>query len=182
MTRARRTTTVALATALLCVAGTIRSHTQEYSIGPIEIAQPWTRATGPGSPTAVGYMRIRNRGTAPDRLVGGSTPMARAVEAHVTTITPEGVMRMRPVEGGIAIPAGAAVALEPGNDIHLMLVAPSRPFRPGDRIPLALVFERAGRVEIQLEVQAAGARAPTPDRGGATGGHEAHAGTTGEQR
>ena len=46
---------------------------QDYSIGTIQVAKPWSRATPKGAKVAGAYMTITNKGTAPDRLVGGST-------------------------------------------------------------------------------------------------------------
>ena len=45
----------------------------EYKAGSLEIKHPWARATPKGATVAGGYMKIINTGTAPDRLVGGST-------------------------------------------------------------------------------------------------------------
>ena len=55
---------------------------QNYSIGSIEVGNPWTRATPKGSTVAGGYMVITNKGTAPDRLVGGSAAAASRFEVH----------------------------------------------------------------------------------------------------
>jgi copper(I)-binding protein len=97
----------------------------------------------------------------PDRLVAAETPRVRSVELHEMTMT-DGIMRMRPIAGGIAIPAGQEVRLAPGG-AHLMLVGPQGGFAQGARIPLTLVFERAGRIEVALAVEAAGARASSHD-------------------
>ena len=42
----------------------------DYTVGNLQIANPWTRATPKGSTVAGGYMVITNKGTAPDRLLG----------------------------------------------------------------------------------------------------------------
>jgi copper(I)-binding protein len=44
----------------------------DYKAGSIEISSPWSRATPKGAQTAIGYMTIKNSGTTPDRIVGGS--------------------------------------------------------------------------------------------------------------
>ena len=51
-------------------------------------------------------MTITNTGTAPDRLVGGSTAVAKEFEVHEMTMD-NGVMKMRPVAGGLEIKPGA---------------------------------------------------------------------------
>jgi periplasmic copper chaperone A len=128
----------------------------DYRAGDIAIGHPWTRAIGAAAPTAAGYMSLRNAGTEPDRLVGASSPRARSVEIHQMTMT-DGVMRMRPLGAGIAIPPGGTAWLRPSGT-HLMLIGPAGPFARGEAVPVTLRFERAGEVTIELEVAAAGAR------------------------
>jgi len=129
---------------------------QEASLGPLRISGAWTRAAGAGA-TGVGYMTLRNTGASPDRLVSARTPAARTVELH-THIREGEVMRMRPVPS-IDLPPGGEARLQPGG-LHLMLIGLTAPLRQGERVPVTLVFERAGEVEFQLSVEAAGARGP----------------------
>lgn len=132
------------------------ARAQEISLGALRIASPWTRAMRAGG-TGAGFMTIRNTGSAPDRLVAARTPLAGVVELH-THIREGDVMRMRPVPA-IDLPAGQEVRLQPGG-LHLMLIGLTAALDPGGRVPVTLVFERAGEVEVQLAVEAAGARGP----------------------
>ncbi|MBB4004897.1 MAG: copper chaperone PCu(A)C [Aurantimonas endophytica] len=136
---------------------TVTAH--DYTVADIHIGHPWARATPPQAKVAGAYLSIENNGAAPDRLVGGSTSAARAVEIHSTEVT-DGVMRMRQVTDGLDIPAGETVALAPGG-YHLMLIDPVEPLKAGARVPLTLEFETAGPVEVELAVEAMGA--PEPD-------------------
>jgi copper(I)-binding protein len=145
----------ALLLSLLIFPASVLAHNVEK--GDIQIRHPWSRATPAGAKVGVGYMEIRNRGKQPDRLLGASTPLARRVEMHVTRSEGE-VMKMRQVES-FAIPAGERVELSPGGG-HLMLVDLARPLKKGERVPLTLRFERAGEVEIEMEVQELGSRHP----------------------
>ncbi len=131
----------------------------------IEIEEPWSRATAPGSTLGVGYMVIRNKSEDRDRLVSASSPRARKVETHVT-LKDGNIMRMREVPG-YEVPGRGRVELKPGG-AHLMLLDIKQPFRAGERIPVTLRFERAGEVKTELEVRAAGAA------GGAMGEHMKH--------
>jgi copper(I)-binding protein len=115
----------------------------------IEIENPWSRATTPGVKIAAGYMVIRNKSSAPDRLIGASSPLAARVETHVTVKDGE-IMRMRQVKG-YDIPANGSFELAPGG-AHLMLVDIKQPFKEGDRIPLTLRFAKAGEVKTVLAV------------------------------
>ncbi|HSA90963.1 MAG TPA: copper chaperone PCu(A)C [Burkholderiales bacterium] len=123
----------------------------------IEVHAAWSRATPPGAKVAVGYMEIRNTGSRPDRLVGASTPVAKHVEMHITRREGE-VMRMRQVKD-FEIPPRGSITLAPGGS-HLMLVETIRPLEKGERFPMRLRFERAGELDIELEVQERGSRHP----------------------
>ena len=117
-----------------------------------------SRATPAGAPTGVGYLTLTNDGDTPDRLVSASSPAADHVEIHEMKIT-DGVMSMRPVPGGLAIPPHGSVALKPGS-YHLMLIGPKHPFVAGQTIPVTLTFERAGPAQIELAVKPIGVIAP----------------------
>ena len=96
-----------------------------------------------------------NGGAQPDRLLSAATPAARVVELH--TMERDGdVMRMRPVRDIVVAP-GATVELRPGG-FHIMLIGLTAPLQQGARVPLTLRFERAGEVQVELAVEAAGAR------------------------
>ncbi|MBB3935096.1 copper chaperone PCu(A)C [Aureimonas phyllosphaerae] len=128
----------------------------EYKVGSIEIGHPWSRAMPPGARTGVGYLVLKNDGTNADRLVSVSSPAATSVEVHDMSIT-DGVMTMRKVEGGLDLTPGSEAKLAPGG-LHLMLVGVKEPFKEGQMVPLDLTFEKAGTVEVQLKVDAMGAK------------------------
>jgi periplasmic copper chaperone A len=117
----------------------------------IEIADPWTRVMQPGQQAGGGYVAITNRGEEADRLVYGSTPRAARTEIHSMEIVDD-VMTMRPVEGGLEIPAGEAVSLEPGG-YHVMFIGVAEPFVEGEIVTVTLEFQQAGRVELEFEVR-----------------------------
>lgn len=127
---------------------------QDRAAGDIRIAQPWTRAAGANA-NGAGFMTLRNAGGQADRLLSAATPAARVVELH-THIREGDVMRMRPVQD-IPVPAGETVELRPGG-LHIMLIGLVAPLPQGGRVPLTLRFERAGEVQVELVVEAAGAR------------------------
>ena len=74
------------------------------------------------------------------------------------------VMRMRPL-ATIDLPAGQAVVLKPGA-VHIMLVGLKQPLRAGESFPLTLEFEKAGRREVNVVVEKAGAMGPGRAAGG----------------
>ena len=102
---------------------------------------------------------ITNTGTTPDRLVSAKSAAAGAVQVHEMKM--EGnVMRMREVDGGLAIAPGATVTLAPGG-LHIMLMGLKAPLRQGEKVPLTLVFEKAGSIDVELAVMPLGASPPS---------------------
>jgi hypothetical protein len=121
------------------------------SAATLEIKDAWIRSTTPGMPTAVAYATIVNHGFTSDRLTGVRTGAAASAELHQMT-TAGGVMRMRPVAGGIAIGGSATVKLSPGGQ-HLMLVGVKRPMKAGSHVKITFEFQRAGAVAADFVVR-----------------------------
>ena len=107
------------------------------------ISQAWSRATPNGAKIAGGYLTIENKGTAPDRLIGGSGDIAGKVEVHEMAMN-NGVMTMRPLDKGLAIEPGKTVKLAPGG-YHLMMFDLKGPFKQGEKVPVTLSSKRPAR-------------------------------------
>jgi copper(I)-binding protein len=134
------------------------AQAQEVKAGDLVITQPWSRATPGGAKIAGGFLTIENKGAAPDRLVSVAGDVAGRVEIHEMAMN-NGVMTMRPLDKGLAIEPGKTVKLAPGG-YHLMLMDLKNPLKQGDKVPLTLEFEKAGKVALLLDVQGVGAQAP----------------------
>ncbi len=132
---------------------------QNYKVGNLEIEQPWTRATAPTAPTAGGYLKIVNKGTTADRLVSARSTASAKTEIHEMKMDGS-VMRMRELEKGLEIPAGGSVMLQPGG-YHVMFMQLKEPFKEGAKVPVTLVFEKAGSIDVVFTVNAMGAMPKT---------------------
>ena len=126
--------------------------------GDLVITQAWSRATPGGAKIAGGYLTIENKGATPDRLISGSGDIAGKVEIHEMAMN-NGVMTMRPLDKGLTIEPGKTVKLAPGG-YHLMLMDLKNPLKQGEKVPLTLEFEKAGKVTLSLDVEGVGAQAP----------------------
>lgn len=142
-----------LAAAALLALGAAHAH--GFEKGELSVRHPWTRATPPGATAAVGYLEIRNSGKEADRVVGAATPAAERVELHVL-IREGDVAKMREVKD-FPVPARERLLLRPGGS-HLMIIGLKKPFVKGERVPLVLRFEKAGELQVELEVQAPDSR------------------------
>ena len=143
-----------LAFALLLALAATGASAHDYTLGPLKIDHPWSRATPKGASVAGGYMKITNAGTTPDRLTGGATAAAKRFEIHEMSMD-GGVMKMRELKDGVEIPPGATVELKPGS-YHVMMMNLSKPFIKGERVKASLTFEKAGKVDIEFAVEAVG--------------------------
>ena len=145
--------------ALLWAGGaTAPAMADDYKLGSLEIGNPWTRATPPTAPTGGGFLTITNKGTTPDRLIAVRSPASGKVELHEMKMDGN-IMRMREIDKGIEIPPGATVELKPGG-FHIMFMELKAPFAKDAKVPLTLVFEKAGSIDVELAVQGMGAPPP----------------------
>ena len=153
---------VALAAAQLAPIG---ARAGDYDFGKIHIAQPWARATPKGASTGAGYMTVTNNGTVPDRVSCVSSDASAQCQIHAMTVE-DGVMKMRPVEGGLEIKPGETVTLKPGG-VHVMFLGLRQPLQQGKTVKTTLKFDNAGTLDLDLTIVAIGAAAPgMPASGG----------------
>jgi periplasmic copper chaperone A len=132
-----------------------RASAHDFKVGAIEIEHPWSRATPPGAKVAAGYVEISNEGSAADRLVAASADIAGKTTIHEMA-NANGVMTMRLLSDGIAVPAKGEVALKPGS-YHLMFEGLKQPLKQGEQFAGTLTFEKAGTVDVKFAVQGIGA-------------------------
>ena len=156
-------------TALLAYLSTAPARAEEVKAGGLVITQAWSRATPGGAKIAGGYLTIENKGTTADRLIGAAVDVAGKVEVHEMAMN-NGVMTMRPLDKGLAIEPGKTVKFAPGG-YHLMLMDLKSPLKQGDKLPVTLEFEKAGKVKLAFDVQGVGAKGPSE---GHSGGHDSH--------
>lgn len=131
---------------------------EEVKVDNLVITQAWSRATPGGAKVAGGFLTIENTGSTPDRLIGGTADVAGKFEIHEMAVS-NGIMTMHELDKGLTIKPGKTVRLAPGS-YHLMLMDLKSPLKQGDKVPVTLEFEKAGKVKLSFEVQGVGARGP----------------------
>jgi copper(I)-binding protein len=134
------------------------------TLGALEISGAFSRATLPNAPVGAGYLTITNTGTADDTLVSATSPVAGVTQIHEMKMEGD-VMKMNEVEGGLVIPAGQSVTLEPGG-FHIMFMELKQAFVEGSMVPVTLTFANAGTVEVELMVGPINADEPSHDMSG----------------
>ena len=96
-------------------------------------------------------MTITNSGADADRLVSAAADVSAKVEIHEMAVI-DGIMKMKPLDQGIVIPAGGSVAFKPGS-YHVMFIGLKKPLEAGQSFKGTLAFEKAGKVEVEFQVQ-----------------------------
>lgn len=122
----------------------------DFIVGALQIDHPWSRALPPNAPVGAAYMVVLNSSAEPDALVSASTPIASKAELHTHVMSGE-VMKMQQVES-VTIPAGGEARFAPGGN-HVMLFGLKKPLVAGESFPLTLVFEKAGAVDVEVNIQ-----------------------------
>ncbi len=122
----------------------------------VTVQKAWARATPPGATTGVIYLSLTS--PAADRLTGVTTPVAASATLHESVMT-GGVMQMRPLTGGLMLPAGQTVTLQPEGD-HIMLDGLKGPLTKGETFPVHLTFVHAAAQDVTATVLPIGASGP----------------------
>ena len=120
----------------------------------ISISRPWVRPDATLPTQAGGFFVVTNKGTEPDRLLAAASPLADKIEIHAIKVAGPGA-RMQALADGLVIPAGSTLELRP-RGYHLLMTGMMKVPAAGSRLPITLAFEKAGRVEIKLVVEAPG--------------------------
>ena len=113
----------------------------------LEISDSWVRSSDmsvSGGMTGM-FMEITNPSSNEITLIGGSSD-AGMVEIHETVMGADG-MQMQEINGGIEIPAGGTVVLQPGG-LHVMIMNLNSDVVAGDEVSVELEFDGHPNVSV----------------------------------
>jgi periplasmic copper chaperone A len=142
----------------LFIAVASAGQTHQYRLGPIEIDNPWSRATVSAAPNGVVYVTIRNTGQTADKLLDVASPAADQAQIHDMKV--ENDVSQMWLVGAVDIPAGQTLTLAP-NGLHIMLLGLKKPLEIAQTFPLTLTFEKAGTITVDVMVEPMGATEPS---------------------
>lgn len=142
-------------------------HADKMVHKTIVIEQPWARASIGKNGAA--YVTVINHGNSVDKLVGAEATIAKRVELH-THKNDGGIMRMRHIKS-IPVPVGSSVSLKPGGH-HIMMMGLTQKLKMGAEFPLTLVFEKAGKMTVNVKIKSAGALGGSSDHQQGHGKHK----------
>ena len=131
--------------AVLPGAGSLPALAHQIALKDLEIVHP--NAMEPSSSKikdVMIFMTIHNRGKRSDRILSASSPLAKSVV--IENGSPAG-------EPGIVLPAGGTVAFK-REGAHIEIKGLTEELTGYETFPLWLTFEKAGKVEIEVMVEA----------------------------
>jgi copper(I)-binding protein len=131
-----------------------RQEAPSIAAGDLAITKPWARIGTRTTGVVGGYFTVANRGSEGDRLVSATSPAAETVEIHAIKVVGADI-RVHSLPEGLAVPPDTTLELRP-RGYHLHLVGLKRPPALGADLPVTLVFQKAGRVELTLRVEDSG--------------------------
>lgn len=116
----------------------------------IAVRDAWARVGMSGDNSAA-YMYITNTG-GEDTLLSAQSAVAKSVELHTVIKGDNGMMQMRPVDGGVNVPAQGNQTLKPGS-YHIMLIGLNNDLKKGDTFEVELTFAKTGTFPVTVEVR-----------------------------
>jgi copper(I)-binding protein len=119
--------------------------------GSLVISHAWMyENAGMGHSTSV-FLTIDNQGAAPDRLIAAETGFADHAVLQAQTLSAEGVLEIKDV-AALQVNPGQVLTLKPGV-VWLELESVHQTFEHGEHFDLTLTFEKAGRIEVEVEIE-----------------------------
>lgn len=128
-----------------------------FTQGDIRVMHPWATVAAEGKSSPV-YMTLTNAGAEPDKLVAVEAKAAGRIE--IQKAKKSGGATSYETIPAVELGAKKRVALQPGS-MRVLLIDLKEPLKHEYTLPLTLVFERAGRVEIQAVIQKSAAEGHT---------------------
>ncbi|MDB5979561.1 MAG: hypothetical protein JWQ69_576 [Pseudomonas sp.] len=127
------------------------ANAQDFMVGELHIAQPWSMELPPNAPTVAAYFVIHNGGKTGDRLLSVDSPIAGLAQLH-EHLMQDGLMKMQQVQT-VDVPAGSEATFAPmGFHVMLLELKDKSKLTDGQHFPLTLHFEKAGDVTVEVAV------------------------------
>jgi len=115
----------------------------------LDVRDPWIKNLPPSVPVRAGYMTIHNPQSKAVSIVSLRSDAFASIEIH-QTIEQDGMMRMEQVPS-LKIEPNSSVQLAPGG-LHLMMMNPSEPTRPGDLLEIVIVLDDGSEQRVDMQV------------------------------
>lgn len=155
---------VATAVILIPALGRADETSGPWKLGDVIVEQAWARVTPGGARTGAVYLTIHNKSANDDLLLAVDSSAAKTTAIHESRMN-DGVATMDPLPVGLPMPSHGEVVMRPGS-IHIMLTGLSGVLKPGDMLPVMMVFQEAGTLEFEVPILPLSAGDPTVKHSG----------------
>ena len=122
----------------------------------LQVSDAYIRTMPPGRTTTAGFLAVTNNGEQTCEITGFESPLSRRVEMH-EHLHADGMMRMRPVTGTLALTAGETLIFKPGG-LHIMLFNIGSTLSVGDVTQLQLNTDQCGSIEFTATIRSLAAK------------------------
>ena len=130
----------------------VAHHAGETSeLGKLVISHAWMHENAGMAHSTSVYLTIENQGTEADKLIGAEVDFADEAVFQAQTVGADGVLAVRDI-GGISIDPDQVLTLKPGV-VWIELESVHRTFEHGDHFDMTLTFEKAGTVEVEVQIE-----------------------------
>lgn len=116
----------------------------------ITINDAYAFPTSEGQRTGAAFMTITNHAPAADKLIGAETEAAASSMMHSNVVEGNTVKMIHADSFDIA--SGDSLKLDPVGH-HIMLMGLREPLKAGTKFPLTLVFEKSGKINVEVSVR-----------------------------
>lgn len=121
-----------------------------YKQGDLVVSHAWMHENAAMAHSTSVYLTVDNQGSEADRLIGAKVDFADAV-FQAQTVGADGTLEVRDISG-IKIEPDQVLTLKPGV-VWIELEGVRRMFGHGEHFDMTLTFEKAGTVEIEVEIE-----------------------------
>ncbi|MDA7753185.1 copper chaperone PCu(A)C [bacterium] len=127
------------------------AHGSAPESGALTVTDAYIRTMPPGRTVTAGFLSITNSGNQACQILSAESPLSDRLEFH-EHLHSDGMMRMRPVSGGLLIEAGDTLVFQPGG-LHIMLFNIQHPLVTGENTPLLLNTDQCGSLQVNAEIR-----------------------------
>lgn len=120
------------------------------SAGPLDLTRRLVRGVDEPGEAVAGYLLVRNGSPVDDELVAVRCGCAERVELHRIVRSPQG--NSMETDASWPVPAGRALEVRPGSDLHLMLIGYDPAKAVDGKVSLTLIFRESGEVTADFDL------------------------------
>jgi copper(I)-binding protein len=129
---AKTTTRAALVAAIALTLAACSAGGTTHEAQSLTVTDTWAKAADSGMTAAFGT--ITNSSDHNITIVAASSPAATEVQLHEVVGD-----KMRKVDGGLTVPSGGSLTLQPGG-FHLMFMGITSPIKAGDEVSVTITL------------------------------------------